>query len=271
MNDEKPTQRKLIIYDAPKVTLLTEQVFYNPLDGEWDTDAMSAGEAAAEFAGRLCYLSYGTDVSLGAGHATIKGRNGNAAYLENIRRQKHGSVLEHAVFGLLIEQVSRSLTHELVRHRAGMSFSMLSQRYVDESRVAFVKPPEIDYDSAAYDVFYTSGVQSLTKYEALLREMLAKLAEEPLPKTEKLKRARQTAREVLPNCTETKIVVTGNGRSWRHFLELRGNRHADRQIRALAVTVARLLKDASPNLFEDVVIWTDEDGFESVALLHPGV
>src|SRR5262249_7199514 len=62
---------------------------------------------------------------------------------ENIKRQRHGSVLEHANYTLLVEGVSRSLTHELVRHRAGFAYSQLSQRYVDESDAAFVIPPAI--------------------------------------------------------------------------------------------------------------------------------
>src|SRR5213082_2947479 len=69
-------------------------------------------------------------------------------YLENIKKQGHGSVLEHANYSILIEGVSRSLTHELVRHRAGFAYSQLSQRYVDESEASFVIPPAIIGDDA---------------------------------------------------------------------------------------------------------------------------
>src|SRR2546423_9488226 len=69
-------------------------------------------------------------------------------YLENIKKQGHGSVLEHANYSLLLEGVSRSLTHELVRHRAGFAYSQLSQRYVDESQANFVVPPAIVGDQA---------------------------------------------------------------------------------------------------------------------------
>src|SRR5881628_1495477 len=71
-----------------------------------------------------------------------------AEYLENIKKQGHGSVLEHAVYVLLIEGISRSCSHELVRHRAGFGYSQLSQRYVDESHAAFVVPPAILGDEA---------------------------------------------------------------------------------------------------------------------------
>ena len=92
----------------------------------------SDGEHLAEFAGRLCYMSQRNP----AGRATRE-------YLVNILKQGHGSVLEHANYSLLLEGISRSLTHELVRHRAGFAYSQLSQRYVDESQAAFVVPPAI--------------------------------------------------------------------------------------------------------------------------------
>src|SRR5205085_12174685 len=89
----------------------------------------------AEFAGRLCYMSQHNP----AGRST-------AEYLRNILRQGHGSVFEHSSYVMLIEGISRSCSHELVRHRAGWGFSQLSQRYVDESYAAFVMPPAVQGD-----------------------------------------------------------------------------------------------------------------------------
>jgi len=93
------------------------------------TDSEVAAEVLAEIAGRTCYMSFG------------KGRKSSREYLENILTSKHGSVLEHAVWCLLITGVSRALTHELVRHRAGFGYSRLSQRYGDGSEARFVVPP----------------------------------------------------------------------------------------------------------------------------------
>src|SRR5580704_12547086 len=87
----------------------------------FSTDTPAAAEALAEIAGRVCYMSFG------------KGRKSNREYLDNILTSKHGSVL--------ITGVSRALTHELVRHRAGFAYSQLSQRYVDESEARYVVPP----------------------------------------------------------------------------------------------------------------------------------
>src|SRR5207244_5511531 len=90
------------------------------------------GERLAEYAWRLCYMSQHNPVN-----------RTTADYLENIKKQGHGSVLEHSVYVLLIEGISRSCSHELVRHRAGFGYSQISQRYVDESHAAFVVPPAV--------------------------------------------------------------------------------------------------------------------------------
>src|SRR5215211_7090962 len=122
-----------MIFKEPRITVIARPVFAEPshLPVNWLGES-SDGERLAEFAGRLCYMSQKNPAS----RATRE-------YLENIKKQGHGSVLEHANYSLLLEGVSRSLTHELVRHRAGMSYSQLSQRYVDESEAHFVVPPAI--------------------------------------------------------------------------------------------------------------------------------
>src|SRR5207249_10754496 len=121
------------IFRAPRVTLIARPEFIEPehLRVQWQGPA-SAGVRLAEFAGRICYMSQNNPAN-----------RSTAEYLENIKKQGHGSVLEHAVYVLLIEGISRSCSHELVRHRAGFGYSQLSQRYVDESHAAFVLPPAL--------------------------------------------------------------------------------------------------------------------------------
>src|SRR3954465_5940305 len=128
----------LDIIRAPRVPLVARPQFLEPehLPVQWKGDSTD-GERLAEFAGRLCYMSQHNP----AGRTTRD-------YLENIKKQGHGSVLEHANYSILLEGVSRSLTHELVRHRAGFAYSQLSQRYVDESEANFVIPPAIIGDAA---------------------------------------------------------------------------------------------------------------------------
>src|SRR5205807_6554050 len=105
----------------------------------WETDTEVAGEHLTEIAGRVCYMSF------------AKPRpGGNKAYLDHILEVGHGSVLEHVVWNFVITGVSRSLTHELVRHRAGWAYSQLSQRYVDESQAEYVVPEVIAADPELY-------------------------------------------------------------------------------------------------------------------------
>src|SRR6185437_9183042 len=153
--------------------------------------------------------------------------------------------------------VSRALTHELVRHRH-LSFSQLSQRYVDESEVAFVLPPEIEEGSEAYEIFEQSCARANDEYRQLLERVEVQVKDEPSA-TLRRKRARQTARSVLPNAAETKIVVTGNARAWRHFLELRGSASAEAEIRLLALALLRVLREEAPNLFGDYQIVRQEN------------
>ncbi len=251
------------IIREPRVTLLARQEFMVPEHIRWESDSDVAGQELAEFAGRLCYLSFGEDAGLEGGHRTIGGRTTNESYLANILNVKHGSVLEHAVWSLLLEGVSRSLTHELVRHRAGFAFSQLSQRYVDESQIAFVLPPEIEPDTRAYEIWLGACESSLQSYRELLEDLAEKIGTEGKATTRK-KRARQAARAVLPNSAETKIVVTGNARSWRHFIEMRGSAGADIEIRKLAVAVLGILKPEAPHIFGDMHAVSQPDGTEVV-------
>jgi thymidylate synthase (FAD) len=194
------------------------------------------------------------------------GRN-TRDYLENIKRQGHGSVLEHANYTVLLEGVSRSLTHELVRHRAGFAYSQLSQRYVDESDAAFVVPPAILGDEALESTWRGEIERALAAYVRLVGELMeqyAWIAE----RVHRRKMAREAARGVLPNSTETKIVVTANARAWRTMLELRAGEGADLEIRRMAVAVLRLLKDEAPGFFSDFEIYMADDRREAARVFY---
>jgi len=253
----------------PKVYLLGRQAlvegelarFLNDEGLIFSTDTRVAAEVLNEIAGRTCYMSFG------------KGRKSNREYLENILSSKHGSVLEHAVWNVLITGVSRSLTHELVRHRAGFGYSQLSQRYVDESDARYVVPPLYQQNEALY-AKWKQTIDSVRQAYAELAESTAQFVQEQhpeMPARDRRKWARQAARSVLPNACETKIFVTGNARSWRHFVELRGSVHADTEIRLLAVEVCRTLKKESANLFFDIEIVDQADGMPAVTVLHSKV
>ena len=218
------------IYE-PTVSLLARPSFTEPphLPVSWIGESTD-GEQLAEFAGRLCYMSQRNPAS-----------RSTRDYLENIKKQGHGSVLEHANYSVLLEGVSRSLTHELVRHRAGFAYSQLSQRYVDESEASFVVPPAIVGD----DALERAWREQIERAQSVYVDLVAQLMERygwVQDKVHRRKMAREAARSVLPNATETKIVVTGNARAWRTMLELRSSEGAELEIRRAAVALLRLLQ-----------------------------
>jgi thymidylate synthase (FAD) len=260
--EEKPAAK---ILREPKVYLVGRQSVDEASVSEfladhevdrWTTDTDEAGEKLVEIAGRLCYMSF------------AKPRpGGNKAYLGHILEVGHGSVLEHAVFNLIITGVSRSFTHELIRHRAGFGYSQLSQRFVDESNCEFVEPDPIADDPELHRIWLASIEQSQASYRALAEGLNARFAAIE-DRTLRRKKAREAARSVLPNATETKIFVTANARALRHFIEMRGDAAADAEIRKVALAILRIVQEDSPNLFGDYSIVDLPDGGHAVTTAH---
>jgi thymidylate synthase (FAD) len=249
-----------VFYTEPKISVIARPAFSEPshLAVHWLGESTD-GERLAEFAGRLCYMSQANP----AGRATRD-------YIENIKRQRHGSVLEHATYSLLLEGVSRALTHELVRHRAGVAISQLSQRYVDESEANFVVPPAILGDVALEAQWRAEMERAQVAYVSLVRELMERYAWVP-DRVHRRKMAREAARGVLPNSTETKIVVTANARAWRTILELRAGEGADLEIRRLAVAVLRTLQREALSFFSDFEIYVADDRREAARVGHSKV
>lgn len=216
----------------------------------WKTDTEVGGEQLVEAAGRVCYMSFGL------------GRKTNAEYIGHLVHVGHGSVLEHAVWNFIITGVSRSFTHELIRHRAGYGYSQLSQRYVDESTADFVEPDAIAEDAELHNLWLDTVQVAHEAYKKLVEGLNAKYAD-MTDKTLRRKLARQAARSVLPNATETKIFVTGNARALRHFIEMRANEHAEVEIRKVAVEVLKIMQVEAPNIFGDYHLVPLPDGTEA--------
>jgi thymidylate synthase (FAD) len=223
----------------------------------WSTDTEVGAEALAELAGRVCYMSYG------------KGRKSNREFLDHIVGVGHGSVLEHGVWSFLITGVSRSFTHELIRHRH-LSYSQLSQRYVDESSSDFIEPDAIAGDPELHATWCEAVDAARAAYDRLVAGLERHYAAEP-DRTLRRKLARQAARSVLPNATETKIFVTGNARALRHFIELRGSEHADVEIRRVAVAMLGIMQAESPAMFGDYSLVPLADGTMATRTDHPKV
>lgn len=259
----------VVLISQPTVNLGEVQAFLDGFDAELgfaqylqDPVYLTPAEALTKAAGQLCYMSFGPKRTTNAEASK---------YLTNIKSSGHGSVLEHANFSLLCYGISRSVTHELVRHRAGFGFSQVSQRYVSGKVLRFVERPEYVNNAWLHGAFLDRADRSAREYEAVARYLL-KLQEDgesqvlsAEAKTDRRKKVQQAARSVLPNETEAPIVVTANARGWRHFCEMRANEHAEVEIRALAMRAFRCLVDVAPIVFDDYSVTDLPDGTQAVS------
>jgi len=213
-------------------------------------DNVSDGERLVEAAGRVCYMSF----------SSRQRRRRNDAYIANLVDQGHESVLEHANFSVLVLGLSRALSHQVVRHRAGFAYSQLSQQYHDESQAEFVEPAGLARYPEARRRWIQFMAEAKSVYKGLLAETIQKSGSTELSPKEQMRLNRSIARSVLPNATATALMITGNARAWRHVLVVRGSIHGDTEMRDYCVGVFELLSSAAPNLFSDFEIVKDSLG-----------
>jgi thymidylate synthase (FAD) len=193
----------------------------------------------AEFAGRNCYQSWDRPNPKTAT---------NEDYLKNIISQNHFSVMEHGSVTFYVEGVSRSLLAELTRHRH-LSFSVVSQRYVDANELDWVVPPIVaelvdDWNEEALNVLGANHGNSLDDYNNLVNIFVEN--------GYKRKEAREAARAVLPNMTDSPMVVSGNIRAWRDVLSKRYHIAADKEIQKFAEEVLNHLRVLAPSCVQDI-------------------
>ena len=187
-------------------------------------------EQTVALAARLCYSAIG----LGELRERINSSD-TRTFIDKIMSLGHHSVLEHASFTFGVEGISRVTSHQLVRHRVA-SYSQQSQRYVSHvERFDAVIPPSIAAHEEAKRIFdFTNGV---------VHQAYSQLVEMGIQP--------EDARYLLPNATETKIIITMNARELRHFFALRCCERAQWEIRAMAVGMLKLARQAAPALFRD--------------------
>ena len=193
----------------------------------------------AELAGRNCYQSWNRPSAKTAS---------NEGYLDNIISQQHFSVMEHGSVTFFVQDVSRALLAEITRHRH-LSFSVVSQRYVDANDLTFVIPP-IVFDLPPSDQSWT--VADLQQHWFSNLEIYNQLVELFMEHGYKRKQAREAARAVLPNMTDSPMVVTGNIRAWRDVLSKRYHIAADKEIQQFATQVLGHLRVLAPNSVRDI-------------------
>jgi len=209
----------------------------------WKTDAPSDSEKLAEVMGRLCYRSF----EPGLNPNVTRVREGNASYLSNIINVGHGSVVEHPVMNFIFADVSRVVTHELVRHRAGTAMSQESLRFVRLDKLSAYMPMCIEENEEGMQIF----VKTLEQLEEL-QNTLAKVYEiEDEKKFDVKKKLTSAFRRVAPIGLATTIGWSCNFRTLRHVLEMRTDPHAEEEIRYLFAEVYNAVKDRYPNLLGD--------------------
>lgn len=213
-------------------------LFQEYLGDGWTRSADGSDpENLIEFAGRMCYQSWDRP-----NPATAT----NRSYLANLIRQGHGSVFEHASATFAITGIPRYVTHELIRHRH-LSFSEVSQRYVDPTSDLDVRVPDMFLDGGPGQSVMENVFRATDKAYADLISLAEARGESDR------KRIREAARAVLPEMTETRIVVSGNFRAWMEYLEARCSPKVDAAHRAMALEIRRQMDRAFPHVFSHLI------------------
>lgn len=248
----------VVLISRPSVDLSAMEPFLENLGfSEYlnDPTELPSGTQLCKTSAQLCYYSYGPQ----------RTKNADAEkYFDHIKEAYHGSVLEHANYGLLLYGVSRSQTHELITHRF-LSKSQVSQRYVSGNLLRFVERPEYQDDQELHTMFEERIDRTFKEYHVIADKLLerqkagSKILSADV-RTDLRKKVNQAARSVLPNETEAPCIVTTNIRAWRHIIEARAHAGAEVEIRALAMKVFHILQSIEPILFADYAIETLSDG-----------
>ena len=220
---------------TPEVRLLAHTRIDEKAVSEWMSiqDASTDAETLLTMAGRNCYRSF---------HRPNEATYDDADYLRRtLGEQGHWSIAEHATATLYFTGVSRAFTHELIRHRH-LSYSQLSQRFVNEDDANIVVPPALRA-SKRQSLNLRDEMERTNDVYTYLVNLLE--FEDGLPR----KQAREAARAVVPNMVETRIVVTGNLRAWHEVIQRRTQPDADAEMQEVMRLAAKELHTVSPVIF----------------------
>ena len=211
------------------------------------------GESLVSAAAKLCYSPVGIEeIEKETSEEEV------SKFLGILMKLGHESPIEHISFTFAVEGVSRTLTHQLVRHRIA-SYSQQSQRYVKLDQFEYIIPPAIEENEEAKNIFIETMERDQESYDKLVEILYNKYyenflkegASEKEAKSKSEKTAIEDARYVFPNACETKIVFTMNARSLLHFFELRTCNRAQWEIRNMAKEMLREVKKVYPVLFKN--------------------
>jgi thymidylate synthase (FAD) len=250
---------KLYLVCKPELISMGIDVFLDDESLKWQrSPEASTGEELSELAGRICYMSFSN-----------KQTSSNGEFIANLINRGHDSVLEHATWSFIVTGVTRSFTHQLVRHRIGFAYSQMSQQYNDQRLANFIEHPELakhtelksEWNKALQTVRdtylkITTAMEEEHKHELQGRNKHVK--------NEVRRLIRSAARSILPNCSESKILFSANGRSLRHLLALRGSITGDLEMRIFSSKLLLILKEEAPSFFSDFTSEIHADGYPVV-------
>ena len=195
-------------------------------------------------AAKLCYSSSGIEnISDGLDEEKTE------KFINRLMSMGHESPIEHCSFTFGVEGVSRALLAQVTRHRIA-SYSVKSQRYVNENQFEYITPPEIENNEEAKKIYIDTMNDLQDKYEKLVEILKAEHIKKGVDEKAAGKLANEDARFVLPNACETKIIMTFNARSLYNFFNHRCCERAQWEIRAMADEMLRLVKEVAPTLFK---------------------
>jgi len=199
----------------------------------------------------MCYRSwqaYDPEKPQATNPNVTRVREGNESYIGNVLKSGHGSILEHANMTVIMRNVSRVVTHELVRHRAGMAYSQESLRYVRLDDLSFWLPQAAREDETVKKK-YENTVESLEQVQKDLADLfdIANMSN-----FHEKKALTSMFRRVAPIGLGTSIVVTGNLRAWRHVISMRSSEAAEEEIRIVADQLAQICLKEFPSVFQDM-------------------
>ena len=200
-------------------------------------------EKLVSAAAKLCYSEAGAkEIMDDLTDEQIKG------FLDRLMAMGHASPIEHVSFTFAVEGVSRSLSHQLVRHRIA-SYSQKSQRYVNENSFGYIVPPEVKENDFALTMFIASMEIAQDSYSRVYELLFDGYVNQGMKPRDADKVAMEDARYILPNACETKLVCTMNTRSLLHFFNVRCCNRAQWEIRELAIEMLKECKKVAPILF----------------------
>lgn len=195
-------------------------------------------------AAKLCYSSVGVEEIMDglSAEKTIK-------FLNMLMSLGHASPIEHVSFTFAVEGVSRSLSHQLVRHRIA-SYSQQSQRYVKLNQFEYIVPPTIENNEEAKEIFIKQMESSQKAYDKLAETLKKDHINNGVSEKDAEKKAIEDARYVFPNACETKVIFTMNARSLINFFHHRCCTRAQWEIREMANEMLKVVKEVAPTLFK---------------------